>query len=56
MPVSRQAVGHLAISAIEARKTSGCSNKEYERAFSEVANFLFAQYKKKKQADLSAAR
>ncbi|HSX30972.1 MAG TPA: hypothetical protein VLE99_03580 [Candidatus Saccharimonadales bacterium] len=29
------------------------SNKEYERAFSEFAAFLFTQYKKKKQADLT---
>lgn len=31
------------------------SNNEYERAFSELAAFLLAQYKKKKQADLCNA-
>jgi len=30
------------------------TNKEYERAFSEFAAFLLAQYKKKKQADLTS--
>jgi hypothetical protein len=29
------------------------TNKEYERAFNELATFLLAQYKKKKQADLT---
>lgn len=28
------------------------TKKEYERAFDELAAFLLAQYKKKKQADL----
>lgn len=30
------------------------TKKEYERAFSEFAAFLLAQYKKKKQADLTS--
>lgn len=30
------------------------TNKECERAFNELAAFLLAQYKKKKQADLSS--
>lgn len=29
------------------------TKKEYERAFDELASFLLAQYKKKKQADLT---
>ena len=29
------------------------TKKEYERAFDELAAFLLAQYKKKKQADLT---
>lgn len=29
------------------------TNKEYERAFNELATFLLAQYKKKKQVDLT---
>jgi hypothetical protein len=29
------------------------TKKEYERAFTELATFLLAQYKKKKQADLT---
>jgi hypothetical protein len=32
---------------------STITKKEYERAFDEFAAFLFAQYKKKKQADLT---
>ena len=30
------------------------TKKEYERAFDELATFLLAQYKKKKQADLTS--
>ena len=30
------------------------TNKEYERAFNELAAFLLAQYKKKKQAELTS--
>ena len=30
------------------------TKKEYERAFSEFAAFLLAQYKKKKQAELTS--
>jgi len=30
------------------------TKKEYERAFNELATFLLAQYKKKKQADLTS--
>jgi hypothetical protein len=30
------------------------TNKEYERAFNELATFLLTQYKKKKQADLTS--
>lgn len=30
------------------------TKKEYERAFNDLATFLLAQYKKKKQADLTS--
>lgn len=32
------------------------TKQEYERAFNELATFLLAQYKKKKQADLTSER
>lgn len=34
-------------------KPQQITKKEYERAFDEFASFLLAQYKKKKQADLT---
>lgn len=33
---------------------SAITKKEYERAFDELATFLLAQYKKKKQAELTS--
>lgn len=35
-------------------KQQPITKKEYERAFDELATFLLAQYKKKKQADLTS--
>ena len=35
------------------KEQESVTKKEYERAFNELATFLLAQYKKKKQADLA---
>lgn len=36
------------------KEQQSVTKKEYERAFNELATFLLAQYKKKKQADLTS--